>query len=420
MSRYALLLSTMAWLLCPTLTQADLFDTARRSIHSQMGVNDYSGVTMQGGAALQSGVSPGALTIFRGQSNIGGPCGSFNFAASFKEAVEEIPDLLEAVAQQLAANVPMLVLCYSSPTICDITKHVQGILNALVQARMADCQAVQNAMAYGGLRMRGGQISQCLEDQVNSGATLNAALRTCHGDVGGIRSPLGTNNGQVNLVQETLQAAGASPELQTLAKGLVGDITLRANGSQLATDHQRPQASLLSQYETNRAAADAALRAAIDELAANGTVSDQTMQSISVPGQVTPRAALDALLTLRNDPVRYESFVAKLSTGIGLTQLQWACSELEDALASAMEANTHLTDEERRLLERRLQGLEHEMKQVLAKKKVVDETLQPTVDALLREYAGVQQMATQAGFRAPATIVPAMPYRTQMPIGYGR
>jgi len=284
-------------LLLPMTTQADLFDTARRSIHSQVGVNDYSGVTMQGGAALQSGVSPGALTIFRGQSNIGGPCGSFNFAASFKEAVEEIPDLLEAVAQQLAANVPMLALCYASPTICDITKHVQGILNALMQARMAQCQAVQNAMAYGGLRLRGGQISQCLEDEVNSGATLNAALRKCNGDVNGIRSPLGTNGGQVNLVQETLQAAGANQEMQTLAKSLVGDITLRANGSQLATDHQRPQASLLSQYESNRAAADAAIRAAIEELQANGTVSDQTMQGISVPGQVTPRAALDALLT---------------------------------------------------------------------------------------------------------------------------
>jgi hypothetical protein len=314
----------------------------------------------------------------------------------------------------------MLVLCYASPTLCDLAKHWQALVNALIQAKYAQCQQVQNAMAYGGLRLRGGQISQCLEDATRQGHSISVALETCNTSVAFLRSPDGEHRQRIDLLQETFKAAGATSETQTLAQGLLGEITLTAQGETLGLDHQRPRAALLRRYEGHRQGADAALRQALDEVRSTGTVSEATLRAVSVPGQPLPRAALDALVTLQQDQVRFESLVHKLTTGIAITQLTWECADLQEQLAAATEANQHLTDEQRRLLEKRLDGLHRDLAQVVAKKEVVERHLQPALDALLTEYAAVQDSATRAGLRAPARMTPVMPYRTQQPSGYGQ
>jgi hypothetical protein len=406
--------------LTPAAVHADLFDTARQAMRMDLGQADTSGVTLRGGASLHSGQSPRTTTIFRGRGQVGGSCGAFDFADSFKEAFESIPDVLENMLDQALKGLPMLVLCYASPTLCDLAKHWQALVNALIQAKYAQCQQVQNAMAYGGLRLRGGQISQCLEDETQQGHSISVALETCNKSVSFLRSPDGENRQRVDLLQETFKAAGATSETQALAQGLLGEVTLTAQGGTLGLDHQRPRAALLQRYEGHRQDADAALRHALDELRTTGTVSDATLRAVSVPGQPLPRAALDALVTLQQDQVRFESLVHKLTTGIAITQLTWECAELQEQLAAATEANQHLTDEQRRLLEKRLEGLHRDLKQVIEKKEVLERHLQPALDALLNEYAAVQQAATQAGLRAPARVAPVMPYRTQQPSGYGQ
>ena len=59
---------------------------------------------------------------------------------------------------------------------------------------------------------------------------------------------------------------------------------------------------MLQRYERHRHDAETALRQAIQELATTGQVSDATLRAVSVPGQPLPRAALDALVTLQQDP----------------------------------------------------------------------------------------------------------------------
>jgi len=407
-------------LMAPSVTHADLFDTALRSVHTDLGKADMSGVTLRGGAGLTTGQSPTTATLLRGQAQVGGPCGAFNFASSVSDAFNEIPDLMESLVQQLISNMPMLVLCYASPTLCDLSKHWQALVNAVLQARFAQCQAIQNAAQYGGLRLRGGQISQCLEDEVQAGHSLSEALKTCNGDVTAIRSPSGTRVPQVALVQETLTAAGASPEIHTLAKSLLGEVTLSANNGQLGTQQDRPQAALLARYEAHRQEAEAALRQALDELRTTGQISDATLQAVSVPGQPLPRAALEALLSLQQDPVRFTSMLQKLTTGLSVVHLTWECQELQEQLAGAVEANQDLTDEARRLLEKRIAALQRDLTQVLQKKEVLEQHLQPAVDALLHEYSAVQETASRAGFTAPARLTPAMPYRQQQPSGYAQ
>jgi regulator of replication initiation timing len=408
------------FLLVPSLVSADLFDTARQAIRTDVGRADSSGVSVRGGAAITSGVTATSVPLLRGQLTTGGGCGAFSFATSLTQVFEEVPELLEALAQQLANNLPMLVLSYACPTCVDLVKHVQALSNVLVNARFAQCQAMTAAAQYGGMRLRGGEISQCLSDEVAAGHGISAALRTCNGDVTDVRSPTGRRAPRVEVLAETLDAAGASPETRTLAKSLLGELTMSANGGQLGTQQDRPSAGMLARYEANRLAADTALRTAIEELKTTGQVSDATLRAVSVPGQPLPRAALDALVALQQDPTRYETLLGKLSTGLAVTQLTWECDDLKSQLAGSIESNQELTDEQRRLLERRLEALERDLKQVIAKKDIVEKHLQPALDALLQEYQAVQSVATQAGFRAPAKVGPVMPYRTQGPGGYGQ
>jgi hypothetical protein len=405
----------------PAGVQADLFDTARQAMRTDLGQADTSGVTIRGGASLTTGVPQSTTTLFRGQAQVGGGCGAADFVASFKEAFTELPSALEGLLGQVVDGLPMLALCYASPTLCDLAKHWQALINTVLQAKYAQCQQIQMAMAYSGLRLRGGNTSQCLEYQVNMGISITKAMENCSGSITDLRNPAGGQAPHVNLVQETLGAAGASTETQTLARTLLGEVTLSAQGGKLGAQHERPYTALLQRYEANRQAADTALRTAMQELTSTGTVSDATLRAVSVPGQALPRAALDALRTLQHDPVRFESLLAKLSTGLAITQLTWECQDLQEQLSASTDANMHLTDEQRRLLEKRLEGLQRDLAQVAAKKEVLERHLQPALDALLHEYSAVQQAATQAGLRAPSNVAAPMPYRGgQQPSGYSQ
>jgi hypothetical protein len=414
-----------AWLGClavltPTMSYADLFDTARQAIRTDLGRADTSGVSIRGGVGLATGQQPGTTTLLRGQASTGGTCGSFDFKTSITQAFEELPGMFEALLGEALQELPMLVLCYTSPSVCDLAKHFQSLVNFAVQAKYAQCQQIQQAMSYGGARLRGGTISQCLEDEANAGHSISVAMKTCTGSAQSVRGPDGTNRVEVNLVQDTLAAAGVSTETQTLAKSLLGEITLRANDGQLASTHSTTQAALLARYETHRQSADTALRTAVQEVQATGTISDATLRAVSAPGQPLPRVALDALVALQKDQLRSESMIGKLSTGLAITTLTWECTDLQAQLTAATDANSHLTDEERRLLERRYQSLRQDLAAVMAKKDATEKHLQPAIDALLSEYTAVQSVATKAGLRAPTVTSPPMPYQQQAPSGYSQ
>ena len=137
---------------------ADLFDTARQAVRTDLGRADTSGVTLRGGASLSSGLSPSSTTLLRGQGQVSGPCGAFDLSTSLTQAFDELPALFEALIGDVLGSVPMLALCYVSPTLCDLAKHWQALVNMAIQAKYAQCQQIQMAMAYGGLRLRGGQI----------------------------------------------------------------------------------------------------------------------------------------------------------------------------------------------------------------------------------------------------------------------
>jgi len=411
------LLLSLAW---TTPVRADLFSTARSATNVSLGQADTSGVTVRGGANLRTYLGGQTPTQFQTQVNVGGSCGAFDFAGSLQQAFDEIPALFESLLQSILANMPMLVLCYASPTLCDLAKHFQALVNAVIQARYAQCQTIQTAMAAAGLKLRGGQTAQCLEDEQQAGTPLNTALQRCLGTVQQLRSPLGGRSGQVELVKETLQAAGADATTVALARNLLGEVTLTAGGATLGAQQQRPPSSLHQRYEQLQTDTATQLRQATTTIAAGSTPPPAVWQDLSLPGQPLPRAALDALAALQADPVRQDTLLQKLATGLALVRLTWEVRELHDQLAAAEIVNAQLTDEQRHVLERRLATLHQELTRVVQEKETAERHVLPVVEELLREHTAVQQEATRIGLQVPTPPAPPpTPFRGQLPSGYG-
>lgn len=399
---------------------ADLYEEARGALNVRVGRQDHSGFSVRGGALLTTGQTATSQTLLRARATTQRGCGAFDFAVTMKETFEELPELMEALAQAILANIPMLVICYASPTGCDLIKHFQALANLAVQAKYGQCQQIQMAMQYAGSRLRGGSESQCLEEQVAAGASLNRAMNTCSGGVTSLRLPNGEQGSELRVVQDTLQYFGASQETVRVANQLLGEVTLQTGQGRLNALHDRPRAPLLQRYESHRTDATSALQRAVDEFASSGALSEATLREISTPGQEVPVAAIQALAALRQDPVRYEALSGKLAGGTAIVRLTWECQELQDMLAAAADGTQNLTDETRRLLENRKKQLDIQLQQTIAKITVVEKHLQPALQELFTEYEAVQSMATQAGLRAPAVTLPPMPFRRQVPGGYAQ
>jgi CheY-like chemotaxis protein len=420
--KLVLLVVTGALWLIPGLVQGqNLFNDARSQTRLDLGRADSSGVTVRGGVDLRTYLPETTTTLFQTNARIGGTCGAFDFVTSLRQTFEEIPALFEELGQALLSQMPMLVLCYVSPTLCDLYKHFQSLVNTVLQARYAQCQDLQNAAAAAGLMLRGGEAARCLETEQQRGTSLNLALSRCLGEVSSLRSPTGNSSTRVELVRETLEAAGVDPEIIALVRAAVGEVTLTAGGATLGAQQQHPHEGLHRRYETFRDTAAQRLDEAALTLATGGTPTDDVLLDVSLPGQSLPRAALEALATMRQDPVRYESLRQRLAAGLAITRLTWEVHQIQQQLDAAETANAQLTEEERRLLQSRQAALQRELTRVQQEKEVAERHLLPVVHALLAEYAAVQSEASRVGFQATSPEVPPVPFRRggQVTLGYG-
>jgi len=410
------MLAVTPWTAIPS--HADLFDDARRAIRIQEPRMDSSGISVRGGVHVQTGQQASSINLLRATARTGGGCGSFDFVTSLTQAFEEMPDVFLGLLGAAISNLPMLVLCYASPSLCDLAKHWQGIINLAIQARYAQCQQMQTAMAYLGMQLRGGATSQCLEDEVNQGSDISSAMNRCYRELNQVRSPRGGNQQSVELVGETLQAAGANAEVQALAENLLGTITISAGNGGITHSQTRRPGAFLQRFERHQNDARQALVQAIAEYRTTGQVAPETLRAASVPGQPVPLAAIEALAAFEQDPLRYETSIGKLTTGLAATRLRWECDELQETLQAAADGNSHLTDAQREAISRRIEAVQRELTNVLGKATVIQQHLQPALTELLQQYAAVQEMATKAGVRAPSVKPPATPFRGQQPMGY--
>jgi hypothetical protein len=397
---------------------AGSFDNAINAVQLRAYRQDATGVTVRGGVNLSTGAHESAL--FNTNVQIGGGCGAFNFQGSIKEAFEDIPQLLEDLAWGVVRSLPMVVICSVEPVVCDIAKDINNYLNVLINARFAQCQNTQNAAMYAGLRLRGGQVSQCLSQKVGS-MGIDRAMRVCNEEPFTLRKPDGSFGPEVNLIQDTLRAAGADPETRALAKAFLGDVTLRT-GDTFGISAQSPLEAMAGRYDAHKQEYAIHLDEAVTAYQATGTVSDYSTVVLSVPGQPMPHVAIEKLAALKNtDPVRYEALAASLSTAAAFSQITSECHDLQNQIQAAADGNQHLSEPELAAIKKKLERLRMTLAQM-------EETIgaaekhSAALDKVFVEYARTEQMVSRLGVSAPAIQIQVPPARfgQQQPIGYAR
>jgi hypothetical protein len=199
---------------------AGSFDNAVNAVQIRAYQQDATGMTVRGGVNLSTGAHTSALLNTNVQ--VGGGCGAFNFRGSIKEAFTEIPQMLEDLAWGVVRALPMVIVCSMEPVVCDIAKDINNYLNVLINARYAQCQNTQNAAIYAGLRLRGGQVSQCLSQQSAQGVGIERAMRLCNEQPFNLRNPDGSFWGGGPPDSRYLARGGCQPGNATARPGLSG------------------------------------------------------------------------------------------------------------------------------------------------------------------------------------------------------
>ena len=153
MNRQWLVLVVIAGLVLsgPQAVRADLFEEALGA----MGSDKLEAARLDNvGRALRGGLAAGYPTLPPGNPllhdfNISTPCGSFSFGAGL---IDNLAGMLDPTAlirglQNTATNLigaaisqlPMVSLCYAAPTMCDMVKYLQELVNEILQFKGLSC-----------------------------------------------------------------------------------------------------------------------------------------------------------------------------------------------------------------------------------------------------------------------------------------
>jgi len=136
----------------PVTARADLFDDAVQAL----GASNLQAASLDNlGRALKGGLVAGypqytpAPTVFH-DFNISTPCGSFTFGPGLIDNFQAMLDPsaviqgIQTTATSLIgaaiSQLPMVTLCYAAPTMCDIVKYLQDMVNQILQFKGMSCQ----------------------------------------------------------------------------------------------------------------------------------------------------------------------------------------------------------------------------------------------------------------------------------------
>jgi hypothetical protein len=163
------------------------------------------------------------------------------------------------------------------------------------------------------------------------------------------------------------------------------------------------------------------LNAAVSTYQASGTVSDQALRALSVPGQPMPRVAIEKLAVLRTDPVRYDALIASLSTTAAFSQVTSDCHDLQNQIQAAADGNQHLSEPELAAIKKKLERLRLGLAQLEGTIGAAEKH-SAALDKVFMEYTKTEQMVSRLGMSAPALQIQVPParYGNQQPMGYAR
>ena len=404
----------------PVLATADLFDDAVQAL----GVQNLEAASLDNlGRALKGGLVAGypqytpAPTVFH-DFNISTPCGSFTFGTGLVDNLQAMLDptaLIQGI-QTTATNLigaaisqlPMVSLCYAAPTMCDIVKYLQDLINEILQFKGLSCQQAEQLLTGLGGKISGARTSRCISQQQRAGLTLTAAEAACRGgSVGGIIDhstgediTASGSDGDSKIVEDSLKRVGAPQEIIDLARELLGEVEVKPGSTPeepVDVDIQAPDKRLHDVYGDEQTTLYAELENAITTVGTGVALPDERREAVSLPGFAMPDGILQGLYEIRQaDPAMYQQYVTKVSGVFALLKLSWQINETRDKLEEGMLDNPKLGEAEREVLEIRLARLERERARFISEKEMMERHALPVLQEIMRDYRERQVAASAA------------------------
>ena len=422
-------------------SRADLFDDAVSALTNDnldAATLDHLGQSLKGGlVAGYPQYTPGPTPLHG--FDISTPCGSFSFGQGLLDNLAGMldPTAILAGIQQTAMNLvgaainqlPMVGLCYATPTICDMVKYLQNLINEILQFKGLSCQQSEQLLAGLGAKFSGARTARCISKEQRAGKTLVAAEAACAAASSpGIIDPETGNEvpagGKANLIAGSMKRAGASQELLDFVRALVGEVSLKAGGSSgepLDVDIEAPSKRLHDEYEQERNDLHAKITDAVNVVGGGNTLTSAKHRDISLPGLSMPHGALRALYNISlESPEAYEQYAHKLAGAMTLLKMSWKTNEATDKLEEGMQDNPELDEPTMEVILGRLARLQRERERFISEKELADRHVAPVLDAIFDDNRILQMQATRAGLLAgldPGAA--ANRFGAQNPMGYG-
>ena len=439
--RIALLLAALG----PLQASADLFDDAVSALTNdnlEAASLDNLGQSLRGGlAAGYPQYTPGPTPLHGFE--ISTPCGSFSFGQGLLDNMAGMldPSAIMQGIQQTAMNLigaaisqlPMVGLCYAAPTMCDIAKYLQDMINEMIQFKALSCQEAETMLTGLGGRLRKNVETHCTGRKMKGGMTMEQAQIACATNAGDMRKaivdhasgkPIGdsSSDGDSKLIEDTLTRADAPQEIKDFALALLGEVEIKGGaGGEIDIDVKAPEKRVHDQYQIERNALEAEMHDSVRILGTTGSLASNKRQDISLPMMAMPDAVLRGLYDIwQHDQAAYEDYLGKLAGNITMLKLSWRAKETRDLLEEGTIDNTKLSEAELDILKARLKRLDREMDRFISEKSLAERHVLPVMQEIVADRRERQIAAFEATLSADVdSSSPANRFGAQLPLGYG-
>ena len=438
MNRFGIVGTLVGLLLCsPLPAAADLFDDAVNALSNnnlEAASLDNLGQALRGGlAAGYPQYTPGA-TVLHG-FDISTPCGSFSFGQGLVDNLAGMLDPTAVIAgiQSTATNLigaaisqlPMVGLCYAAPTMCDIVKYLQDLVNEIIQFKGLSCSQAETMLTGLGGKLRRHVESECVGRRLRGGMTIDKAQAACLGSTAsGVveHAPAGHTDGNARLIEDTLARADASQEIMDFANDLLGEVEIEGDSDGgIDVDIQAPTKRLHDEYEIERQQMVNEINDSVNIVGAGNALPLDKRKASSLPGLAMPDAVLRGLWDIQqSDPAAYNDYLAKMGGTFAMLKLSWKVNETRDLLEEGKIDNTQLSEAEMEIMEARLNRLIRERDRFIGEKELMERHALPIMREVLAHRQQQRDQVAAGALAADAdTGVAANRFGLQLPLGYG-
>ena len=420
----------------PVLAAADLFDDAVDALSN----NNLEAASLDNlGQALRGGLAAGYPQYTPGPTPLHGfdistPCGSFSFGQGL---VDNLAGMLDPAAvisgiQSTATNLigaaisqlPMVGLCYAAPTMCDIVKYLQDLVNQIIQFKGLSCSQAETMLTGLGGKLRRHVETECVGRRLRSGMTIDKAQAACRGSTApGVveHAPAGHTDGNSRLIEDTLTRANASQEIKDFANDLLGEVAIEgdADGG-IDLDIQAPKKRLHDEYEIERQQMVNEINESVNIVGSGNPLLADKRKAASLPGMAMPDAVLRGLWDIQQtDPAAYNDYLAKMGGAFAMLKLSWKVNETRDLLEEGKIGNTQLSEAEMEIMEARLNRLERERDRFIGEKELMERHALPIMREVLAHQQEQEDRATGVALAAGVdSTTAANRFGLQTPMGY--